>query len=91
MSLINTLKAGVPGPIPEEHRRELQNARKEYPKHGHEISGWIGNCETSLHSNRKAQRHQAYEGEETVVQGRMHFAYRNKWNQLVSVGRLKVE
>jgi hypothetical protein len=46
-----------PGQIPEGHRRELQMAWKEYQKRGPEISGWIGNCETSLHSHQKAQKH----------------------------------
>jgi hypothetical protein len=77
---MNTLKSRVPGQIPEEHRREFQKARKERQKHGPEISGWIDNCETSLHK--------ASEKEDNVEQGRMHCSDQSKWHQLVPESRL---
>jgi hypothetical protein len=41
---MNILKRRGPKTNPEEHQ-----------KHEPEISGWVGNCETSLHSHQKAQ------------------------------------
>jgi cell division protein FtsB len=37
--------------------REFLKARKAHLKHGLEIADPKGNCETSLHSHRKAQGH----------------------------------
>jgi hypothetical protein len=72
--------------IEEQGSQDRENFRRwaKTQKHGFEISGWLGNCETSLRSHQKAQKHQVYEKAENVEQGRMHCLDQNKWHQLDS-------
>jgi hypothetical protein len=75
--------------MPKEHRKKNSVVRKKYQKHGPEISGWICNCEISLHTHQKAPKHYAYEEAENVAKGRMYCLDLSKRHQLVSESLLK--
>jgi hypothetical protein len=90
ITLIRALKRRGSQDRPRGKPERTSKVEKEYKIQGLEISGWIGNCETSFYSHQKAQKHQACdEAAENVGQGRMHCFDQNKWHQIISEGRQK--